>query len=351
MNLKKKFQDLLNGKIFLNADYSHSDWEIYLKSKKWISEDEKVTDAQKPGEGNMNFVQRIITNERSVIIKQSRPWVEKYPQVNAPVERVGVEAAFYQSISEDQKLTAYSPGLIGYDSKNYIMAVEDLGAGSDLTYLYQDQHDLTEKETDALIDYISLLHQHRGDGFPTNQAMKKLNHEHIFLFPYQEDNGMNLDTVLPGLQEVSLPYKNNQELKNRIKLLGDIYLAGGNVLIHGDYYPGSWLKVNGKLKIIDPEFGHRGKAEFDLGVMLAHFKLAHLDEMTIQKVLVHYKPADEFDVSLCSGFAGIEIMRRILGLAQLPLSSSLEDRKYLLEEANQLVMQPDSSYLLQMIAR
>ena len=42
---------------------------------------------------------RVQTAERSFILKQSRPWVEKYPAIPAPEERVLVEAAFYEPLS------------------------------------------------------------------------------------------------------------------------------------------------------------------------------------------------------------------------------------------------------------
>jgi 5-methylthioribose kinase len=39
---------------------------------------------------------RIRFDRSSYILKQARPWVVKYPHLPAPVERVPVEAAFYE---------------------------------------------------------------------------------------------------------------------------------------------------------------------------------------------------------------------------------------------------------------
>src|SRR2546421_5684303 len=39
------------------------------------------------GEGNMNYTLRIGTSERSFVMKQARPWVEKYPHIAAPWDR------------------------------------------------------------------------------------------------------------------------------------------------------------------------------------------------------------------------------------------------------------------------
>ncbi|MGS0526226.1 hypothetical protein ACU8V7_14710 [Zobellia nedashkovskayae] len=63
----------------------------YLQSKEWLHTAEKLTAVEKPGDGNMNVVLRVITDQRSFILKQSRPYVQKYQQVEAPLDRITVE--------------------------------------------------------------------------------------------------------------------------------------------------------------------------------------------------------------------------------------------------------------------
>ena len=70
------------------------------------------------------------------------------------------------------------------------------------------------------------------------------------------DNGFDLNTIQNGLQELSLKYKDNEQLKRTVEKLGKLYLGIGRTLVHGDYYPGSWLKTKTGVKIIDPEFSH-----------------------------------------------------------------------------------------------
>jgi len=67
--------------IYLNIDIPLAVLQNQLLSLGFLnSEKEEVISMKKPGEGNMNVVLRIITNERSFILKQSRPYVEKYQQ-------------------------------------------------------------------------------------------------------------------------------------------------------------------------------------------------------------------------------------------------------------------------------
>ncbi len=130
-----------------------------------------------------------------------------------------------------------------------------------------------------------------------------------------------------------MPFKNNEQLKNKAHELGAIYLKDGDTLLHGDYYPGSWLKTSAGLKIIDPEFCFYGRAEFDLGVMVAHLKMAQQDDEVKKAVIASYKKTAGFNEQLLNEFIGIEIIRRIIGLAQLPLTLTLAEKEGLLEEA------------------
>ena len=130
--------------------------------------------------------------------------------------------------------------------------------------------------------------------------------------------------------------------------LGTIYLSGeseaGAVrrLLHGDYYPGSWLRSDAGFRVIDPEFCFAGPPEFDLGVLTAH------------RILCQPKPARDFVSRTCSqyesrggpavahqlveGFAGAEILRRLLGVAQLPIAADLETRLRWLDLGREMVI-------------
>ncbi|HEY0108593.1 MAG TPA: aminoglycoside phosphotransferase, partial [Fibrella sp.] len=57
-----------------------------------------------------------------------------------------------------------------------------------------------------------------------------------------------------------------------------------------------------------------------------------------QQVLAGYVRHNGFDDHLLRQFTGIEIARRLIGLAQLPLSLSLEEKSRLMQLAEELVM-------------
>jgi 5-methylthioribose kinase len=304
---------------------------IFLRKHNLISHDENTIRTQRLGGGNMNFVMRVSSADRSFIFKQSRAYVEKYPQVAAPIGRVGVEALFYQTIQGNEKLSSVVPKLQLFDNEHNVLILDDLGDTRDYSFLYTPNRKLTTDEGIELVDFLLELHNIQAESFPSNMDMKELNHEHIFKYPFMEENGFDLDNIQLGLQDISMVYKTNYSLKKRMYNLGEIYLHGeAKSLLHGDYYPGSWLLTNEGIKIIDLEFSFVGCPEFDLGVMVAHLYITQHDERFIDKVIKYYQSKSLIDVSLTRSFAGVEILRRLIGLAQLPIKLDLSQREKLL---------------------
>lgn len=318
--------------------------KTYLRGQGWIKNDEQITAVEIPGAGNMNFTLRIRTDKESFILKQSRGYVEKYPQVSAPADRVLREAEFYTLTASDEFLRSKMPELQGVDEENHVLKLSDLGDGADYTFLYEKNSVLSLGELEEIMVYATKLHtvfhgQLQDVRLP-NREMRKLNHEHIFVYPYLEENGLDLNGILSGLQEIGDAFKADHALKRRIYGLGERYLADGTVLLHGDYFPGSWLKTEKGLKIIDPEFCFFGEPEFEIGVVLAHLKLAGQPDHIVDGALAIYTDKAPLQEQVCLQFMAVEVMRRILGLAQLPLQLNLQERIGLLEEASKILTGP-----------
>jgi 5-methylthioribose kinase len=315
----------------------------YLQARGWLAPDESLRGAGKAGEGNMNYTLRVSTSARSFILKQARPWVEKYPHIAAPWERALIEGRFYETISADPQLAAWMPKFLGLDETSHLLALEDLGEAQDFTALYHGA-ELTEAQLAELADYLARLHRVPSDAPRrsafANRAMRALNHLHIFAFPLQLANGFDLDAITPGLDEVARALKQEAEYVRRVEELGALYLRDGEALLHGDYFPGSWLKTAQGVRVIDPEFCFYGPPEFDLGVMLAHLQLAGQTARLVRRLATSYHAPRPLDHDLVRQFAGVEIMRRLIGVAQLPLQLDLSAKRELLQRARALVLNP-----------
>ncbi len=286
----------------------------------------------------MNLTLRLKTDTRSFILKQARPWVEKYPHIPAPDSRALVETAFYETATTRTTLRDAMPQLLASDPDARVLVLEDLGEARDFTSLYSGER-LSRADLDALVSYLVALHV-RWKALPkifANREMRALNHEHIFRLPLDPDNGIDLDAFTPGLQAASELLKSDATYVERVTELGELYLSDGENLVHGDYFPGSWLRTADGVRIIDPEFCFMGTAAFDVGVMLGHLYLANQPEKLIDRVLSSYG-ADVSTTALSRQFAGVEIMRRLIGVAQLPLGYGIEKKRELLELSKKLVL-------------
>lgn len=352
--MKQRFASQLPNAYFLDVDNA-AGLQQHLRQIGFLNNDEHVTDLAKAGQGNMNLTLRVTTNQRTFIAKQSRPWVEKFPQIDAPSERALIEGGFYQLVGNEPKLASYMPKLWLIDKPSHILLLENLGRAADYCFIYQKQQQLTLDETRQQAIFLGLLHasfnKNTTDAYIFNRGMRQLNHEHIFVFPFNPNNGFDLNNVTPGLQEVANLVHEDESLKQKVRHLGDAYLSDGDYLLHGDYFPGSWLNTPDGLKVIDHEFCFFGPAEFDMGVFTAHLMMANQPTAVLEVAWQQYNKHVGFDVPLALNFAGVEIIRRLVGLAQLPLELDLNKKTALLAEARNLVLYPEQTELWQIIAQ
>ena len=315
----------------------------YLLAQRLAAPSELPTAVEHAGEGNMNLTLRVRLRDRSIIVKQGRPWVEKYDQIAAPWERTLIESAFYRAVEGVPPVAGRMPRLLHLDEHNHVIALEDLGAASDFTAMYSTSH-VGERDLRDLLDWLSSLGVVRvppdGPGMLANRAMRRLNHEHIFALPLRQQNGLDLDRITEGFARAAETLKVDREYVRCVAELGEVYLSDGPGLVHGDYFPGSWLHTADGVRIIDPEFCFFGAREFDYGVMLAHCALARTPVDAAQQILQAAGQSD-MDVFRVCGFAGTEIMRRLIGVAQLPLPYGLDEKRRLLETSAGFVLRPE----------
>ena len=218
------------------------------------------------------------------------------------------------------------------------------------------------------------------DEFNDNIELKQISIQVIYKDPFGNEllsrlqNGESTwDKVL---NEKVKYYGSNIELtKRRDELL---YQMENNreALLHGDLHTGSIMVKENNAKIIDAEFVFVGPIAFDIGVLIANFivsAIIHWDsnlkyskwilneisELWNSINSIKKKKNFELDLNTCLrdilGQAGIEIFRRILGIAHLEdfvsLSQDLKNAKELksLEIASEFILLPDKDYSINII--
>lgn len=311
----------------------------YLLARRLAAPGELPCHVERAGDGNMNLTLRVRLRSRTVILKQGRPWVEKYDHIAAPWDRTLVEGAFYRAVQSVPSIAGCMPALLDMDEYNHVLVIEDLGAAGDHTSLYSGAP-MNEPDLDVLLAWLAALPRVQPAPVSfTNRDMRALNHEHIFRLPLARENALNLDSITRGLAGAADQLQGESDYCSEVAGLGRHYLADGSSLVHGDYFPGSWVRTRDGVRIIDPEFCFFGAREFDYGVMLAHFALARTDVGPARRVLAAGR-SQGLDESWLLGFAGTEIMRRLIGVAQLPLPYGLDEKRRLLDVSRSLVLAP-----------
>lgn len=323
--------------------------EQHIRSIGWLKVDDSVVSVERAGEGNMNCTLRIRLESGSWIIKQARPWVEKYPEIPAPVGRADVEASFYKFTSHYESVSGFMPSLKAFDKASKTLMIQDLGDAQDFTDLYSSDTSRLDILPE-LCQWLSALHHiqvprlERENFF--NHEMKALNGEHLFYFPLQENNGIDLDNITLGLGILAEELIADVDYVKAVVTLANIYEQEGKQLLHGDFYPGSWLRdlKSKNFWIIDPEFCFMGPAEFDVGILIGHLVLAGTPLNRAIEVFDLYPSLPQFQPELALRFSGVEIMRRLIGVAQLPLDSDIDKKSELLAYSKKLILKPDCIY-------
>ena len=318
--------------------------ERYLVERRLVSATAVPIAVERAGAGNMNLALRVTpSGGRSFILKQGRPWVEKYPQIPAPFERTLIEAAFYAEVGRDRHLAALMPTVMLVDEANHVLALEDIGNGGDFTSIYAGG-EIPPATIEALLDWLArlaavVIPAERREMF-ANRAMRALNHEHMFRFPLREANGLDLDALTPGLADAARTLARDNAYVEAVETTGRRYLADGATLVHGDYFPGSWLKADEGVRIIDPEFCFLGEPEVDCGILAAHLMLARCAPAVLERIAAAAAKRG-LDLTVVQAYAGVEIMRRLIGVAQLPLPHGIEVKRTLLQHSRRLLLEPD----------
>ncbi len=317
--------------------------ESLLRQQEIIGPGESLRKLTVAGEGNMNVTLRAQSSASSVIVKQARPFVAKYDFIPAPLERAGFEASFYAFCAKYDQLSRRMPKLLRWVAAEHLLILEDVGNAPDATDLYTigGQPDSNPSNLPdilpTLLDWLRDLHTVSRDSAElinfNNVELRRLNHSHIFEIPFQDPAAIELDHVCPGMSSATTHIRKQVELISACADLGQQYLSNGVCLLHGDFYPGSWLHGASGPHVIDPEFCFAGPPEFDYGVLVAHLRLAGYSNANDQIRTYVEEQGTALNVKLTNQFAAVEILRRLLGVAQLPLILNLDSRVRLIEES------------------
>ena len=117
--------------------------------------------------------------------------------------------------------------------------------------------------------------------FAGNVELCDITENLVFSDPYF-DAEMNRHT--PGLEGIVARLRADLSLKVAAQHLKMAFTSRAETMLHGDLHTGSVMVTDRETKVIDPEFATYGPIGFDVGMLLANFLMAHLSQPGHEKV-------------------------------------------------------------------
>lgn len=328
------------------------------------------------GDGNLNLVFRITeqdSSENSAIIKQALPYArvvgESWP-LTLDRARIESEALMMQN----EICPGSVPKVYHHDKELALTVMEDLsthiimrkGLVDRNRYPYFAKHiGAFLARTLFLTSDLALDPESKKQKVMQfiNPEMCRITEDLVFTDPYYDAKTNQFNPLIKAdVEEIW----GHDRLKLEIAKLKEGFLTRTQALIHGDFHTGSIMVTEKDTKVIDPEFAFYGPMGFDIGAVIANLLLnycSHEGHTLIQKDRIEYQDyllntvekiwtifeeefrtlwkekasdsyvsiqgyEDDYLLRLLQdsfGYAGCEMMRRVVGLAHVPDLESIND--------------------------
>ncbi|RUX66478.1 S-methyl-5-thioribose kinase, partial [Mesorhizobium sp. M7A.F.Ca.US.014.04.1.1] len=112
--------------------------------------------------------------------------------------------------------------------------------------------------------------------FADNAELCDITENLVFSDPYF-DAKMNRHTS-PQLDGLVAELRADRDLKVEAQRLKHIFAANAETLLHGDLHSGSIMVTDTETRMIDPEFAFYGPMAFDVGMLLANFWMSFFSQ-------------------------------------------------------------------------
>lgn len=353
------------------------------------------------GDGNINYVFRVTDRKsgKSLIVKHAEGVTRSTGQETS-TDRNRIEA----EILEIQRNLAPRnvPEIYLYDPVMCCVVMEDIGDHENLRYAFLEHktfptlaEDMAEFMAQTLICTSDLIlpadeKKARTKQF-INPAMCDITERLVLTDPFKNPSGRN--RIYPGNEEyVRRELYEDSRLHVEAAKLKNLFQVKAQSLIHGDLHSGSVFAKEGSTMVLDPEFAYYGPAGYDVGNLIGHylFAWAHAEiaetdsrkklefqdwmEQTIDDTIRLF--AEKARLILASdckdpvfaspgfaewyvediladtaGYAGTEIIRRVVGSAKFNYVESITDpdkrirmERICIRAAKRFILERESSF-------
>jgi 5-methylthioribose kinase len=246
----------------------------------------RTLQAESLAQGNVNLIYRVkdLEGQGSVVLKQALPFAWRYPAFRMPRSRIRIEYRWFL----EQK--AHSPEVIprvfDFDPQRSVLALEDLGGFVVLRKALVQGSPLPSPELGTAIGsflarslfytsdfYLPSEKKKRLGARFLNPVLRRIQEELVFTNPWREHP---TNRWSPALASEVRTLQADESLQLKVLEYRSKYSAYGEALIHNDFHTGSLLVTpEGRLKVLDAEFAFCGPMAHDLGTFFGNLAIAY----------------------------------------------------------------------------
>lgn len=254
----------------------------YARRHAGVDQPGALVAAEEVGDGNLNLVFKILDGQgvSRVIVKQALPYVrcvgESWPLT---LDRARIEAETL--LVHGGFCPRHTVRILHHDAGLAVMIQEDL---SDHTIWRREliNNVYYPQAAGQLGGYLARALFHTSDFYQlpqhkkaevarfSNPEMCQITEDLFFTDPYIDHER---NAYPPSLAADVAAIRGDGALKVAVAGLKHRFLSQAQALLHGDVHSGSIFVAEGRLKVIDAEFGYYGPMGFDLGTAMGNLLL------------------------------------------------------------------------------
>ncbi|SDA60617.1 S-methyl-5-thioribose kinase [Mesorhizobium qingshengii] len=239
------------------------------------------------GDGNLNLVFIVEGASGAAVVKQALPYVrlvgDSWP---LPLKRSFFE--YHALTRQEARAPGSVPAIYHFDEGQALIIMEYLSPHIILRRALIEGRQLPDIARDIGLfmartlfrgsDLSMVTRDRKADLalFADNVELCDITENLVFSDPYF-DARMNRHTS-PQLDGLVAELRADRDLKVEAQRLKHIFAANAETLLHGDLHSGSIMVTDTETRMIDPEFAFYGPMAFDVGMLLANFWMSFFSQ-------------------------------------------------------------------------
>ncbi|RWC92703.1 MAG: S-methyl-5-thioribose kinase [Mesorhizobium sp.] len=253
-----------------------------------IGKDARRWKVREVGDGNLNLVFIVEGDEGAVVVKQALPYVrlvgDSWP---LPLKRSFFE--YHALTRQERRAPGSVPAIHHFDEAQALIVMEYLAPphiilrralieGRQLPNIARDIGLFMARTLFRGSDLHMPTKDRKADLalFADNVELCGITEDLVFTDPYF-DAKLNRHTS-PQLDGLVAELRADRDLKVEAQRLKHLFAANAETLLHGDLHSGSIMVTDTETRMIDPEFAFYGPIAFDVGMLLANFWMSFFSQ-------------------------------------------------------------------------